>query len=63
MPDTCLYDDPEITYRVHRPFHVGLVVSSSDHDRVVALVDRYAERFAGDFTAAAPLEDSPEHYL
>jgi len=62
-PDTTAYTDPEIVYRVQQAHHVGLVVGSSDHDRVVALLDEYARRFAVDFTTSAPLEDSPARYL
>lgn len=54
FPDTAAYDDDEIVYRVRRPFHVGLVVRSTELDRVKELLDHYARRFADDFVAIAP---------
>jgi biotin carboxylase len=62
-PDTSSYADPEIVFRVRQAHHVGLVVSSPDYDRVVSLLAGYARRFAVDFTAVAPREESPEHHL
>ena len=53
-PDTSGYDDPEIVFRVEKPYHVGLVVRSPDLARVRGLLDSYAERFAQDFSAYAP---------
>jgi glutathione synthase/RimK-type ligase-like ATP-grasp enzyme len=53
-PDTSTYDDPEIVFRVDKPYHVGLVVRSPDLARVRGLLGSYAERFAQDFSAYAP---------
>jgi biotin carboxylase len=62
-PSTCRYDDPEIVYRVSKPWHVGLIVRSPDHARVVSLLTEYAGRFREDFTAVAPAEERAEQYL
>lgn len=62
-PDTSAYRDPEIVYRVRKPWHVGLVVSSPDEARIATLLDDYTRRFATDFTATAPPEAGPEQYL
>ena len=62
-PSTRLYDDPEIVYRVCKPWHVGLIVRSPDHERVVSLVNEYAQRFREDFTAVAPAEERAEQHL
>ncbi len=59
-PDTSLYNDPEIVFRVSRPFHVGLVVRSPALDRVLYLLDGYVRRFSEDFTAVAPQQDRVE---
>ncbi|HEX5708622.1 MAG TPA: ATP-grasp domain-containing protein [Pyrinomonadaceae bacterium] len=60
-PDTSAYQDPEIVFRVRKPYHVGLVVSSPSLARVRELLGRYAERFASDFAAVVPpLERVPE---
>lgn len=53
-PDTSNYTDAEIVYRIGRPYHVGLVVRSPDHTRVLSLLDDYARRFADEFIAIAP---------
>lgn len=62
-PDTSQYTDPEIVYRVRKLGHVGLIVRSRDWARVVQLLDEYTRRFAADFTAVAPPEQTPEEYL
>ncbi|HSE22153.1 MAG TPA: ATP-grasp domain-containing protein [Pyrinomonadaceae bacterium] len=62
-PCTCRYDDPEIVYRVSKPWHVGLIVRSPDQGRVVSLLTEYAKRFREDFTAVAPAEESAEQHL
>ncbi|HEY0098961.1 MAG TPA: ATP-grasp domain-containing protein, partial [Pyrinomonadaceae bacterium] len=48
-PDTSNYIDTEIVYRIRKPYHVGLVVRSPDHARVLGLLDEYARRFADEF--------------
>ncbi len=59
-PDTSAYDDPEVVYRVDKKHHAGLVVASPDPARVEALLNSYAERFAGDFLAVLPpLDKAP----
>ena len=57
-PDTSAFDDPEITYRVSKPWHAGLVVGSRDHARVVELLGDYERRFAADLAASAPVEET-----
>ncbi|MGZ5483857.1 MAG: ATPase, partial [Pyrinomonadaceae bacterium] len=62
-PCTSTYDDPEIVYRVSKPWHVGLIVCSPDHRRVLNLLTEYARRFSEDFTAVAPPEETAEQHL
>jgi biotin carboxylase len=62
-PCTDRYTDPEITYRVSKPWHVGLIVRSPDYERVIDLLAQYARRFSEDFTAVGPPEETPEHCL
>lgn len=62
-PSTCGYDDPEIVYRVSKPWHVGLIVRSPNQERVVSLLTKYARRFREDFTAVAPAEERAEQHL
>jgi hypothetical protein len=62
-PCTSRYDDPEIVFRVRKPWHVGLVIRSPDYARVINLLTGYARRFSEDFTAVAPAEETPEQHL
>jgi hypothetical protein len=56
-PDLASYDAPEVAWRMHKPYHAGLIVVSPDSARVENLLDAYAQRFAADFlTRATPME-------
>lgn len=60
-PDLQGYQDPEITYRMRKAFHAGLVVASENGARIDALLQQYTQRFAHDFLAVAPpLDKAPE---
>jgi biotin carboxylase len=59
-PDTSAYDDPEITYRVKKKHHAGLIVRSPSHDRVTELLNQYGRRFENDFIAVLPPLERPE---
>ncbi len=59
-PDTSVYDDPEIVYRVKKKHHAGLIVRSKNHERVSELLDDYGRRFADDFIAVLPPLERPE---
>jgi biotin carboxylase len=59
-PDVSAYQAPEIMYRVDKPYHAGLIVSSPDSNRVDTLLHTFSERFAQDFlTVQPPLERPP----
>ena len=60
QPDTSAYVDEEIIYRVKKRHHAGLIVRARQLDRVTALLDDYARRFADDFVAVAPPPERPE---
>jgi biotin carboxylase len=62
-PSTSHYTDPEIVYRVCKPWHVGLIVRSPDYDRVINLLSVYTRRFSEEFTTVAPPEETPEQHL
>ena len=57
-PDLSAYADPEISWRLSKRHHAGLVVSSGSRERVEALLGAYMPRFREDFFASlpAPLE-------
>jgi biotin carboxylase len=56
-PDLSAFDDPEVCFRVPLDYHAGLIVKSPKQDRVMELLDNYAERFATDLSTSA---DAPE---
>jgi len=58
-PDTAAYDDPEIVYRLNKSHHAGLVIASSEPDRVKHLLESYTSRFYKDFYATEPPLDKP----
>jgi biotin carboxylase len=53
-PDTSMYNDPEVVYRVKKKHHAGLIVRSKKLERVQELLTQYATRFAEDFEAVLP---------
>jgi len=59
-PDTSAYVEEEITYRVKKRHHAGLIVRARKLDRVTELLDDYFGRFADDFVAVAPPPERPE---
>lgn len=59
-PDTSNYTDPEIFYRPRKEHHVGLIICSTDQQRVRHLLDDYARRFAEDFMAVVPPQERVE---
>jgi len=62
-PSTASYTDPEIVYRISKPWHVGLIIRSADYERVGQLLTQYTNRFREEFTAIAPPEETPEEHL
>ena len=59
-PDTSSFNDPEIAYRVRKQHHVGLIIRSTEQQRVRDLLDDYARRFINDFSATAPPRERAE---
>jgi biotin carboxylase len=58
-PDTSAYDDPEVCLRIKRHHHAGLILRSSDPQRVQALLESYSQRFAQEFLAVEPPREKP----
>ncbi len=58
-PDTSRYGDPEIALRIKKHHHAGLVLRSTDPERVRGLLEDYARRFAEEFTAVEPPKEKP----
>jgi len=60
-PDTTEYHDPEIVWRLKKRHHVGLIVSSTESQRIEELLEEYTHRFYEDFWATQPLPDRPSN--
>ena len=58
-PDTSGYNDSEVVLRIKRHHHAGLVLRSSDPERLRGLLENYARRFAEEFTAVEPPKEKP----
>lgn len=54
QPDTSHYVDSEVVWRANKAYHAGLVVASSDYERIDTLVQQYIDRFMQDFNTSAP---------
>ena len=53
-PDTSSFNDPEIVWRMHKKWHIGMIVVSDSSERVMELLDNYTKRIASDFHASIP---------
>jgi biotin carboxylase len=58
-PDTSGYNDPEVFLRVKKHHHAGLILRSTDQQRVQSLLESYARRFAEEFLAVQPPREKP----
>jgi biotin carboxylase len=58
-PDTSAYNDPEVFLRIKKHHHAGLILRSTDQQRVQALLESYSLRFAQEFTAVEPPREKP----
>ena len=58
-PDTRKFFAPEIVLRLKKHHHAGLIVRSEDAERVRALLEEFAEGFAREFLATAPVPEKP----
>ncbi len=58
-PDTSAYNDPEVSLRIKKHHHAGLVLKSTDPRRIPVLLENYAQRFAEEFLAIEPPKDKP----
>lgn len=59
VPDTSAYTDPEITQRITKKHHAGLVLRAAKPERISELLGSYATRFRDDFMATAPVPEKP----
>ncbi|MCB9276762.1 MAG: ATPase [Lewinellaceae bacterium] len=60
-PDNSSFNDPEIAWRLNKAHHIGLIVKSQSRERILELLDNYAQRIGQDFHASAPADKKPSH--
>ncbi len=59
-PDTQQFQDPEICWRMEgKTHHIGLIVRAPKRERVLELLDNYADLVQKDFHASAPAPARP----
>lgn len=58
-PDVSTFAEPEIWWRMHKEYHIGLILQSSDRTRIRELLDEYMERIYSTYHASAPVPDKP----
>ncbi|MCB0743795.1 MAG: ATPase, partial [Ignavibacteriae bacterium] len=56
-PDTTNYNDKEITWRLNKKYHAGLVIVSKKYERISELINDYTKRIYDDFFISQPLKD------
>jgi hypothetical protein len=54
-PDNSDFNDEEIVWRMHKEYHIGLILKSNKQNRVLDLLDDYTQRILKDFHASAPV--------
>ncbi len=60
-PDTSQFQDAEIIWRMDMKHHVGLIIQSDRRQRILSLLEDYAEVIFRHYHASAPAPDKPTH--
>lgn len=61
-PDYKFFDDKEVVWRMNDlDHHIGVIVQSTDRNRILQLLDKYAAIVQNEFHAVAPAPDKPIH--
>jgi biotin carboxylase len=58
-PETSSFDAPEIVVRMKKQHHAGLIVRSTEPERVRQLLEEYSAEFARRFPASMPAPEGP----
>ncbi|MBK8491783.1 MAG: ATPase [Saprospirales bacterium] len=59
QPDMSPFQAPEVVWHLHKKNHVGFIVQSTRKDRVLELLDQYAETVYRDYHTSAPVPNHP----
>ncbi|MBB5286066.1 biotin carboxylase [Rhabdobacter roseus] len=60
-PDPAPFNAPEVVWRMNEEYHVGCVLRSTQRERILELLDQYAELIRNDYHASAPSPEKPTH--
>lgn len=60
-PDMSVFDDAEVVWKINKDYHVGMIVKSDRRERVLELLDKYAQIVGKDFHASAPAPKKSAH--
>jgi len=55
-PDLSSFSDEEVCFKVPLEYHAGLIVNSDKHEKVLELLDNYADRLVRDFAVVGKQE-------
>ena len=58
-PSVDAFNDPEVVWHLDKKHHIGLIVRSESQERVMELLDQYADRIKNEFHASLPAQDRP----
>ncbi|MCU1304053.1 MAG: ATP-dependent carboxylate-amine ligase domain protein ATP-grasp [Candidatus Sulfotelmatobacter sp.] len=58
-PDTSAFNVPEVFLRIKKHHHAGLILRSTDQQRVQSLLEGYSQRFVREFLAVEPPREKP----
>ena len=56
QPDLSSFDDPEVCFRVPLDYHAGLIVRSNKQEKIMELLDDYADRLSNGYSTMAEQE-------
>lgn len=60
-PNLADFDAPEICWRMNEEYHIGLIVKSESRERVIEILDNFAQKIYQNFHASAPVPNKPTH--
>ncbi|MCW8804589.1 MAG: ATP-grasp domain-containing protein [Ignavibacteriaceae bacterium] len=58
-PNLSSYNDPEIVWRLNKPYHAGFVLRSKHYKVAEEMLEKYTEKFYKDFFTTATMKERP----
>jgi D-alanine-D-alanine ligase-like ATP-grasp enzyme len=60
-PDNSPFTDKEIVWRMEKAWHIGLIITSKNRDKISNLLADYSKRIAAEYHASLPPQAAPKH--